>query len=361
MKVENRHPNCIYKHDPRQMPKVKETISHSSTKRNKKCGDDPKLDVHKKDTTRVMSFFEYQKCVEHANLDSEDLEGSVQYLFVLNFLNKLWVRCGNFFDLKLQHITSLAPMYGPFPMSEGSESYDMDYKAINMGLKSLLVKTKTDTYFSIGSWNNRYFIMCAIGTFARKLLWELHHEQNEMTWKEFMEVDENGNSPYHNYKVLTASADAIQRKIVEKELLLGIDRTKTRHFRKYGMTLAQIMGIVKDAVTWLSGHINERCNKSYFSSLSGPAMKYNAGFFETPKETYYVPRARILLPEVEGWVWLQKLGPFLVVFRTSVERMGGEAHCAEIDFVNELLPQLLLVALQDGVYFVGDVKYCNKP
>jgi hypothetical protein len=32
MKVENRHPNCVYKHDPRQMPKVKETISHSSRK-----------------------------------------------------------------------------------------------------------------------------------------------------------------------------------------------------------------------------------------------------------------------------------------------------------------------------------------
>jgi hypothetical protein len=260
-KVENRHPNCIYKHDPRQMPKVKETISHSSRKRNKKCGDDTKLDVHKKDTTRVMSFFEYQKCVEHANLDSEVLEGSLQYLFVLNFLNKFWVRCGNLFDLKLQHITSLAPMYGPFPMSEGSESYDIDYKAMNMGLKSLLVKTKTDTYFSVGSWKNRYFPMCAIGMFARKLLWELHHEQNEMTWKEFMEINENGNSPYRDYKVLTASADTVQRKIIEKELLLGIDRTKTRHFRKDGMIMAQIMGIVKNATIWLSGHSNERCNK----------------------------------------------------------------------------------------------------
>jgi hypothetical protein len=176
-------------------------------------------------------------------------------------------------------------MYGPFPMSEGSKSYDMDYKAMNMGLKSLLAKTKTITYFSIGSWRNRYFLMCAIGTFARKLLWELHHEKNEITWKEFMEVDENGNSPYRDYKVLTASADTVQRKIIEKELLLGIDRTKTRHFRKDGMTLEQIMGIVKDATIWLSGHSNEKCNKSYFSSLSGPAMKYNAGFFETPKET----------------------------------------------------------------------------
>jgi hypothetical protein len=137
----------------------------------------------KKDTTRVVSFFEYQKCVEHANLDSEDLEVPLQYLFVLNFLNKFWVRCGNLFDLKLQHITSLAPMYGPFPMSEGSESYDMDYKEMNMGLTSLLVKTKNDAYFSVGSWRNRYFLMCAIGTFARKLLLELHHEQNEMTWK----------------------------------------------------------------------------------------------------------------------------------------------------------------------------------
>jgi hypothetical protein len=166
----------------------------------------------------------------------------------------------------------MAPMYGLFPMSEGRKSYNMDYKAMNMGLKSLLVKTKSDTYFSVGSWRNRYFLMCVIGTFARKLLWELRREQNEMTWKEFMVLDENGNFPYRDYKVLTVSADTVPRKIVENELLLGIDRTKTRHFRKDGMTLAQIMGIAKDAAIWLSGHSNERCNKSYFSSLSGPAM-----------------------------------------------------------------------------------------
>jgi hypothetical protein len=47
-------------------------------------------------------------------------------------------------------------MYGPFQMSEGSEIYDMDYKAMNMGLKSLLLKTKSDTYFSVGSWRNWY-------------------------------------------------------------------------------------------------------------------------------------------------------------------------------------------------------------
>jgi hypothetical protein len=32
-----------------------------------------------------------------------------------------------------------------------------------------------------------------------------------MTWKEFMEVDENGNSPYGDYKVLASSADTVQR------------------------------------------------------------------------------------------------------------------------------------------------------
>jgi hypothetical protein len=41
--------------------------------------------------------------------------------------------------------------------------------------------------------------------------------------------------------------------------------------------------------------------------------------------------------------------------------MEDEVHCAELDFVNEPLPQILLVALQEGVYFVGDVKYRNKP
>jgi hypothetical protein len=42
-----------------------------------------------------MSFFEYQQCVEHANFDSGDLQGALQ--FHENFLNKLWLRCSKLF------------------------------------------------------------------------------------------------------------------------------------------------------------------------------------------------------------------------------------------------------------------------
>jgi hypothetical protein len=64
--------------------------------------------------------------------------------------------------------------------------------------------------------------MCAMGTFTRKLLWELHQEQNERTWEKFMEVDEDGNSPYHEYKVLQCSADTDKRHINELEDLLDL-------------------------------------------------------------------------------------------------------------------------------------------
>jgi hypothetical protein len=50
--------------------------------------------------------------------------------------------------------------------------------AMNAGLKSLIVKTKTDTYFAVGCWRNHYFLLCTLGTFARKLLWEFHHNLN---------------------------------------------------------------------------------------------------------------------------------------------------------------------------------------
>jgi hypothetical protein len=176
-KVDNHPPNCIYKHDPRQMPKVQDNIAHASKKRYKKCGEDPNLDVHKK--TRVMSFFEYRKCVDHANSDSGDLQGALQYPFVLNFLQKLWIRAGNLFQLKLKYMPFLAPMYGPYPMSDGSENYEKDYKATHTGLNSLLAKTKTDTYFNVSCWRNWYILMCAICTFTRKILRELHREQNE--------------------------------------------------------------------------------------------------------------------------------------------------------------------------------------
>jgi hypothetical protein len=48
-------------------------------------------------------------------------------------------------------------------------------------------------------------------------------------------------------------------------------------------------------------------------------------------------------------------------FRKSAKMMSDKANYSELDFVNELLPQLLLVVLQDCLYFVGVVKYRNKP
>jgi C-terminal processing protease CtpA/Prc len=80
-----------------------------------------------------------------------------------------------------------------------------------------------------------------------KILLELHHEQNEMTWETFMEVDENGNFPYRDYKLLTASEDSIKRKGIETDILFATNLTKRTKFRKDGMTLAQIMGIPKEA------------------------------------------------------------------------------------------------------------------
>jgi hypothetical protein len=352
---------CYYDHDARKMPTVQKAIAKCNTARNKACGEDPNFDVHKRDPTKVMSLFQYKKCVEHANATTDgDMKATLQYLFVMNFLNKCWVRCGNVFSLKLSHVTTLAPMYGPYPLSEGEDNYREDFMAMNTGLKSLLVKTKTDRYFAVGCWRNRYLLLCTIGSLARKLLWEFHHELNALAWEKFMEVDEDGNSPYRDYMVLPECKETVAEAIEKMEDLMGIDRTKSTHFRKDGMTLAQMMGLLRDVATWMSGHSTDKCNTSYVSSLAPQAMKCNAGFFEEPKEKYYVPRANIKLPEVEGPIWRQKLGPFLEVFKKTVGKLS-KAHIAEVNFVEELLPLLILVALQDSVYFVGDRELRKNP
>jgi hypothetical protein len=191
----------------------------------------------------------------------DDMKATLQYLFVMNFLNKCWVRCGSIFSLKQAHMTTLAPMYGPYPLSEGGENYREDFMAMNTGLASLLVKTKTDTYFAVGCWRNRYFLLCTLGTFARKMLWEFHHDLNRFGWEKFMD----GYSPYREYMVLPNCKDTVEAAIVEMQNLMGIDRKKLTHFRKDGMTLAQLIGLLQDDATWMSGHSNDGCDKSYFT------------------------------------------------------------------------------------------------
>jgi hypothetical protein len=178
--------------------------------------------------------------------------------------------------------------------------------------------------------------------------------------EKFMEVEEDGYSPYCEYMVLPKGRGKAKAAIVEMEDLLGVDRTKLAHFRKDGMTLAQLMGLFKDDAAWMSGHSNERCDKSYFTPFAPKAMTCNASFFDEPKETYFVPRTNIKLPEVEGPILRKNLGPFLGVFKKTVEKLL-KSHIAEVNFVEELLPLIILISLKDGVYFVGDMEFRKKP
>jgi hypothetical protein len=175
-----------------------------------------------------------------------------------------------------------------------------------------------------------------------------------------MEVDEDGYSPYREYIMLPNCKYTVEAAIVKMQNLLGMDRKKIIYFRKDGMTLAQLMGLLKDDPTWMSGHRNDRWASLTLPPFHKKTMKFNAGFFDEPKETYFVPRANIKLPEVEGPIWRQKLGPFLEVFKKKVEKLL-KSRIAEVNFVEELLPLLILIALQDDVYFVGGKELRKTP
>jgi hypothetical protein len=142
--------NVIMTMMPGKCRRFKKLLASATQKETRLVESIPTLMSIQNTTPRSCPFSVRKMCYVANTQTEDDMKTTLQYLFVMNLLKKCWGGCGKMFSLKMSHMTTMAPMYGPYPLSEGGENYREDFMAINTGLNSLLVKTKTATYFDAG-------------------------------------------------------------------------------------------------------------------------------------------------------------------------------------------------------------------
>jgi hypothetical protein len=143
----------------------------------------------------------------------------------------------------------------------------------------------------------------------------------------------------------TTSAEAAFKAVYQEA---DIQWSKCLHLRKGGMDKAGTAGVSEEAVSTMSKHSTSKI-KQYVPQLHSGVMTVMAGF--QTNEEYYVPRCfldmpwtpdemvRAIFPQYESWRQ-QYLSP-----------QGDDSEAAR-NFIQETLPFLSMVALQDGIYWI---------
>lgn len=307
-------------------------------------------DPHKNLPTAVISPGEHMKAL-HSIVVRRDWQ---DFQLSWNMCDATFIRNSSFRKLRLCDLKLDKESHGPPPNGGPGRRRSMSYVLRPGGAH----KDRFKYTHMVGNWRHKEWIRCPTGALAVNLMVRLryiHHnelnflvpaddeaaETRPMWWKKRLvqrwpEGDPGYKAAAKAYKeVLTANA---------------INFCKVTHLRKSGMDNAGSRGVVNEQVGAMSKHRKDK-QARYDPQLNDCVMHVQAGF--SPKENYYVPRLLVWPPWTEEEMTLFVFPRIAQWWDERLSQYGDTSDAAQ-DFLNETLPFLALVAIQDGIYWIHD-------
>ena len=143
-----------------------------------------------------------------------------------------------------------------------------------------------------------------------------------------------------------------------------VDMEKLTHLRKSGIEAAAAAGLDADSIGTMSKHNTERgsskMNTVYFTELFYPVLLYASGYDKSDINSYNNPRTRLQLPIINNDnndttnEILLAIFPQLEEWKEQQKSVQGDNRECARHFVNEVLPLLAKVVIQDGIYWIKE-------
>ena len=204
----------------------------------------------------------------------------------------------------------------------------------------------------VGSWRHKEYLRCAVGMLAFTLFVQLHSNdtltfhrgpvsRRRPPWWDISLTDDWDNSGVlcNQYRRLLESAN--------------IDYCKCSYIRTSGVDEAGYEGeLLQDAITTMSKHTRNKFDVFYMCELSPDVLKVLAGFHK--RDIYTVPRTDITFEELTNTPIVELIFPNINIWKAQRDGIDGDKSVAARNFLDELLPFLARVVLQDGIFFMHD-------
>jgi hypothetical protein len=203
----------------------------------------------------------------------------------------------------------------------------------------------------VACWRHKEYKLCSIFHTSMHVINVLRHDSAAAPIN-FYHRDKKQRAswwdrPLINYEKLDDESGPMR----EVYAATGVEACKLTHNRTYAVQRAGSEGLAPWQINSLTKHMLEKFHKSYQSEVDKEACKVMAGFGR--EEGYFVEREFINLP------W--ELGALINLLLPSYSRWVRQAASREGDksvacrkFLNEIIPYMVEVLVQDSIYFIRD-------
>ena len=214
--------------------------------------------------------------------------------------------------------------------------------------KGDLHKNRSDRDHQVACWRHKNYLLCSIFSTAAYLIWSI----NQNTQLNFLKLNKSlpaswWATPLIDWDAYSDASNAMKA-IFDG---LNLSTCKVTHFRTWAVQFGGFHGLRPDQINTMTDH---RIEKQY--SAYGPVAEFNtcavmAGFVRG--EPYHCHRALIKLEHNIEW-YLDKLLPRYRAYKKEYNDMFGDKSEMCFRFLFELLPWLVEVLVQDGIFFIRD-------
>jgi hypothetical protein len=205
----------------------------------------------------------------------------------------------------------------------------------------------------VGSWRHRHYIMCSQFTTALHVINDL---RNNSTIN-FHHVEKSERAPWWDTPLVAFDEVDEESKAMKQVLVKsGVHSCKVTHHRTQAVQLAGSESLAPYQIATFTKHMLEKIHSAYMPELDKQACKVMADFGKD--EPYVVDYARVKLPRDVSYYVNLLLPKYPVWLEEQKSRTGDKSTLAN-KFLYQILPYMVEVLLQGGIYFMKD--FPNHP
>jgi hypothetical protein len=209
-------------------------------------------------------------------------------------------------------------------------------------------KDRFTTDRMVACWRHRSYMLCSIFNTALHVINSLRqHPTINFYHKEKTAAASWWGIPLIEYEELYDESGPMK----EVYMATGVEGCKLTHNRTYAVQHAGSEGLAPHQINSFTKHMLEKLHKSYQSEVDKEACKVMAGFGR--EEGYFVER-EFLQPPWETEELINFLLPKYSAWLQQAASRHGDKSSACRRFLNDIIPYMVEVIVQDGVYFIMD-------
>jgi hypothetical protein len=215
-------------------------------------------------------------------------------------------------------------------------------------------KDRSDTDKQVGVWRHKHYLLCSAFNTALHVIDDLRKD----TTINFYHLDTDARAswwdkPLIEYKGASGQESAAMTQVYAET---GVESCKLTHNRTHAVQLGGSEGLAPWQLNTFTKHMLDKLNSAYVPEMNRETAKVMASF---EKDEPYFHGSSNLQPPV---AWATLMDYLLPHFREWVRQanspIGDKSLCRK-KFLNQVLPFLVEVLVQDGIYLVRD--FPNHP